>query len=133
MAGAGGQDMGSTMRSSVLPAARGCLLVAAVVIGAAAGEVQSIAVVRGLPLAEAAQGQVVRIRGVVTVRPRDYVPTEAAIVQDDTGGVWVSLERLTVIPEELERGCAVGDAQQLLGPRDHVHRRRLPEPLGSGH
>ncbi len=60
-----------------------------------------------MPLHEAEQGLVVRIRGVVTFVAREHIPKEAVIVQDATGGVWVSLEQVTTLPEDLACGVEV--------------------------
>lgn len=47
-----------------------------------AGEIQPIAVVRSLPVAELATNPPVRIRGVVTLRSDEHV-----VIQDDTAGI----------------------------------------------
>jgi signal transduction histidine kinase len=50
-----------------------------------AGEIQPIAVVRSLPVAELATNPPVRIRGVVTLRSDEHV-----VIQDDTAGIYVN-------------------------------------------
>jgi signal transduction histidine kinase len=69
--------------------------------------VRPIAAIRGMPLTEAARGEPVSIRGVVTFLAREHIPKEAVIVQDATGGIWVSLEHLTIVPQDLRRGSEV--------------------------
>ena len=69
--------------------------------------VRPIGEIRSMPLAEAERGVAARIRGVVTLLARVHIPKEAIIVQDASAGIWVSLERLAVLPEGLERGSEV--------------------------
>lgn len=72
-----------------------------------AASMRPIAEIRGMPLADAERGVAARIRGVVTLLARVHIPKEAIIVQDASAGIWVSLERLAVLPEGLERGSEV--------------------------
>ena len=62
-----------------------------------------------MPLAEVERGVAARIRGVVTLMARVHIPKEAIIVQDASAGIWVSLERLPVVPDGLERGTIAHD------------------------
>jgi signal transduction histidine kinase len=92
-----------------------------------------------MPLKDAALGERVRIRGVVTFLAREHIPKEAVIVQDATGGIWVSLEHLTVMPRDLRRGSEVeiegvtdrgGFAPNLNATTAHIlGTAPLPEPL----
>jgi len=72
-----------------------------------AAAIRPIATIRAMPAAEVARAAPAAIRGVVTFLAEEHMPKRAVIVQDDSGGIWVSLERIPTLPAGLDRGSEV--------------------------